>query len=61
VAEAVGTSCMSAVNPDEIVSKMVHHGKPFEAVSDQIERLCVPVNSPTLHSMRNRLDCRSLY
>jgi PIN domain nuclease of toxin-antitoxin system len=42
--EAVLTrSCVSAVNLAEVFSKLVHYGKPLEAVTYQIERLDLPV------------------
>ena len=44
--EAVLTrSCISSVNLAEVLSKLVQHGKPLEAVTYQIERLRLPVIS----------------
>ncbi len=36
-------SCISAVNLAETLSKLVHYGKPLEAVAYQIDRLHIPV------------------
>ena len=36
-------ACISAVNMAETLSKLVQHGKPLEAVTYQIDRLCLPV------------------
>ena len=36
-------SCISAVNLEEALNKMVQYGKKLEAVSNQIERLRIPV------------------
>jgi ribonuclease VapC len=43
VAAVLTVSCISAVNLEETLSKMVQYGKPLEAVSYQIERLRIPV------------------
>ncbi len=43
VAAVLTASCISAVNLEETISKMIHYGKPLEDVSYQIERLRIPV------------------
>ena len=43
VAAVLSGSCISAVNLEETLSKMIQYGNPLEAVSYQIERLRIPV------------------
>jgi ribonuclease VapC len=43
VAAVLTASCISAVNLDETISKMIHYGKQLEDVSYQIERLRIPI------------------
>jgi ribonuclease VapC len=43
VAAVLSGACMSAVNLEETLSKMIQYGKPLDAVSYQIERLRIPV------------------
>jgi len=43
VAAVLTGSCISAVNLEETISKMIQYGKQLEAVSYQIERLRIPV------------------
>jgi ribonuclease VapC len=43
VAAVLAGSCISAVNLEETLSKMIQYGKQLEAVSYQIERLRIPV------------------
>jgi ribonuclease VapC len=43
IAEVLSLSCISAVNLAETLGKMVHYGKPLEAILYQVERLRIPV------------------
>lgn len=43
VAAVLSSSCISAINLAETLSKMVEYGKPLDAVTYQIERLRIPV------------------
>jgi ribonuclease VapC len=43
VAAVLTGSCISAVNLEETISKMIQYGKQLEAVSYQINRLRIPV------------------
>jgi PIN domain nuclease of toxin-antitoxin system len=43
VAAVLTGACISAVNLEETLSKMIQYGKPLEAAAYQIERLRLPV------------------
>jgi hypothetical protein len=43
VAAVLTGSCVSAVNLEETLGKMIQYGKQLEAVPYQIDRLCIPL------------------